>query len=344
MSIKKTVAIAAAAAALTALALPAMAETTLYGSARMSAFWNTVDVDSAVGSNTDFNEHLQGNSRFGAKFANGNMTGRVELGTGVNLRLLYGSYKFDFGSVLVGQDYNKYWVGSEQVYGDDNGNNSYGSLWDTRQPQVRVQLNNGLYLAAIQPSTISAPTTTENYLPKLNVGYDGKIDNFSYGVGVVGQSYKVQVATTGDTGGTITSLMGYAHGKFTAGPAAVVFNLGIGQNMGDMGFTSISGKNKFAVSGNKIEDTTNFEGMVQGSYTVSPMVKLNAGVGYVLDKNDTYLNDDNLMAIFVNAPITVAKGFTVVPEISYVDELDNAANNANGNKTYAVGAKLQMDF
>ena len=55
--------------------------------------------------------------------AAGDMTGKVELGFGasaVTTRLLYGSYKYDFGKVLVGQDYNNYYVGSASVVLDDN--------------------------------------------------------------------------------------------------------------------------------------------------------------------------------------------------------------------------------
>jgi len=345
MNFKKAATIAAAAGALAALAVPAMAETTLYGQARLATFYNIVDTEAAGinnGNSADYDEHLQGNARLGINFSDGKMTGKVEYGTGVNLRLLYGSYKFDFGSVLIGQDYNKYWVGSDQVAVDDNGNNGYGALWDTRQAQIRLTLNNGFYLGAIQPSNTGA-AASENYLPKVNVGYDGKAGNFTYGVGVVGQTYKQTVAAVGAVAAlddTVTSVMGYFHGKLVAGPTALLFNLGVGQNMGDMNFLSTGHSNKY-YSG---ENTTNIEGMVQGSYTFSPMVKLNAGLGYAVDDNDKFTNKDDVMAVFVNAPITLAKNFTVTPEISYLDTLDQATTNVKGDKLTYVGAKWQMNF
>ena len=96
------------------------------------------------------------------------------------------------------------------------------------------------------------------------------------------------------------------------------------------------------------EDTTSFEGFVQGSYTLSPMLKLNCGIGYAMDKNDSFKRDDTRLAAFVNAPVSLGKGFTVVPEFTYIDQLDQAydvaGKNIKGDKQYIAGAKWQMDF
>lgn len=352
MSLKRAATIVAAAGALSALAIPAMAETTFYGSARVATYWNTVDKPGAE-TNTDFTETLQGNSRFGMKASNGDLSGRFELGVGpsaVKLRLLYGSYKFNFGSVLVGQDYNNYYVASEEVSYDDNTNDGYGSLKDDRLPQIKVTLNNGLYFSAIQPNTNGNESTTRNYLPKLNVGYEGKAGNLSYGFGAVGQTFNQTKGTTPTTGtipvGSIntnkdvTAFMGYVHGKLTSGPVALLVNFGAGQNMGNMGFKSISHANSYYLDKN----TTNIEAMVQGSYTASEMLKLNVGVGYAVDDNSNYQHKDDFLGVFVNTPITIAKGFTVVPEFNYRDNLNEAFGATKGEKDYRVGAKWQMDF
>lgn len=349
MNFKKTVAIVAAAGAMAALAVPAMAETSIYGSARLATFYNTVD-DTVIGSNTDFEEALHANSRLGVNFSNGTQGAKVEVGVGpagLSTRHIYGTQKFDFGTVLVGQTENPYYFFSASVAKQDNVNNNYGSLWDTRLAQIKLTMDNGLYVAAIVPST--AAGTSENYFPKMNVGYEGKAGNFAYGGGVVGQTYKIQTAATGATGDTVTSLLGYFHGKLTAGAAAVQFNLGVGQNMGNMGFTSANGATTAAASAGSTnvyaggEDTVSMEGYVQGSYTLSPTMKLNAGVGYAQDDNDAFVDVDNRMTMFVNANITLAKGFSVTPEFAYFDQLDQAAGT-KGNKEYLVGAKWQMDF
>jgi len=344
MNFKKTVAIAAAAGALTALAIPAMAETTIYGSARLATFYNIVDTRSgATGSisdkNADFEEALHANSRLGVNFVNGTQTAKVEIGltpTGGNLttRHAYGAQKFDFGTVLVGQTENPYYFYTASVAKQDNVNNNYGSLWDTRQGQIKLTLNNGVYVAAITPT--AAVATTENFLPKLNVGYEGKVASFAYGAGVVGQTYKVTA-----TDKQLTSVLGYFHGTVKVDAAAIAFNLGVGQNTGNMGFTNANATATNVYTGAK--DTISAEGFVQGTYTLNPTYKLNAGVGYAMDDNDTFTKTDNRLAVFANTNITLAKGFTVTPEVAYFDQLDQASG-AKGNKEYVVGAKWQMDF
>ena len=380
MNFKKVVTIAATAGALAALAVPAMAEITPYGSIRMTTFWNTVDTNKPGnindGTTTDFKENLHANSRLGVNFSNGTHGGKIELGlntsAGVSVRHAYGTEKFNFGTVLVGQTENPYYLFSASVAKDDGVNNAYGSLWDTRTPQIKLTLNNGFYVSAMMPTDYSTSTTTalpfattENYLPKMNVGYEGKAGNFAYGAGVVGQTYKQTVAAVAFAlavpanavtntpakpavlaaaaqDDTVTSLMGYFHGKLTAGAAAMQFNLGVGQNIGDMGFMNANATptNRYTAG----EDTLTVEGYVQGSYTLSPMLNLNAGLGYVQDDNDSFVNKDNRMMMFVNTNITVAKGFVVTPEIAYFDQLDQAATNVKGDKEYLVGARWMMNF
>lgn len=353
MNFKKTVTIAAAAGALCAFALPALAETTLYGSARVQNFWKTNE-NKAVNpsdTNTDFDMHLATTSRLGINFSNGALAGKVEVGgSNSNTRLLYGTYKFDFGTLLVGQNYNGYYVGSAQVApiaADDNTNINYGALWDQRQAQIKLTLNNGVYLAAIQ-STVPVTASSELLIPKLNVGYEGKADNITFGGGIVGQTYKEQLIKK-----DIVSVMGYAHGTLQAGPAALLVNLGVGQNTGNMGLTSgnaagptagpaaayAGATNVYANS----KDTISIEGMIQGSYTVSPVVKVNAIFGYAQDDNTTFTKVDNRMSVTVNAPVTLAKNVTIIPEFDYIDQLDQR-NGTKGNKDYIYGAQMRIDF
>ena len=382
MNFKKTVAIAAAAGALSALALPAMAETTLYGSVRAATMWSTVDTKTTTAaagtksdSNTDFDLRLQNNTRLGAKFSDSKLAGQFELGFGPQttpgvttaLRLAYGTYKFDFGSLKVGQDYTPYWLGSAQIAMDDNGFHGYGDLYDGRLPQIKLTLDNGLYVAAIKGGVAAgnvavkgytgydATPATEVFLPKLSVGYEGKAGNFAYGAGVLGQIYH-DVATTDKQ---VTSFLGYVHGVVVAGPADVTFNLGAGQNLGDMGFGTTAGHASAVLvnntTGKSVKNTTSFEGFVQGGFRFDPMAKVNVAVGYAQDSNDTwkpgtaatstFKKIDNRVAVIVNAPLTIAKNFTITPEFDYLNELDNA-NSANnkGNVSYIYGAQFRMDF
>ena len=348
MNFKKTVAIAAAAAALTALAIPAMAETTLYGSARMATFYNFADVP-ATGKTAGFDEHLQGNSRFGANFSNGDVGGKVELGTGVNVRLLYGTWNFGSGKLTVGQDYNSYYTFTEQVHFDDNGLNGYGALWDTRQAQIRVNLNNGLYFAAIQPTgNVAGDPTGANaekagnvkmYLPKLNVGYAGKAGMLGYNAGVVGTTFSSKIGTKDKQ---VTAVLGYVNGSAAFGATTLMANVSASLNAGDLGFLN---RAKATAVGTDMKNQTGFEGYIQATQKISDTVKGSVGVGYAGDKLDTTgAKFDDKIVVFVNAPITLAKNVTVTPEFDYYDQLNNAAGKSEKSKAYALGAKWQINF
>lgn len=351
MSIKKVLTIAAAAAALTALSIPAMAESTLYGSARMATFYNFADLKGKDSSG--FDEHLQANSRLGFRANNGAVGGVAELGAsaaattgnGISLRLLYGTWDFGSGVLTVGQDYNSYYSFTEQVHGDDNNMNGYGSLWDTRQAQIRVNLKNGLYFAAITPTgNVSGTTTGTNaentspnnkmYLPKLNLGYKGKAGTFNYNVGVVGQtlenSYKEQ----------ITAILGYVQGRAAFGATSVLASFSYAQNAGNMGFSGRAS----ATGTTDIVNANGFEGFLQVGQRFSDTLSANVGFGYTADKYDTSgAKYDDKMLIFVNAPITLAKNVTVTPEFSYYDQLDKNGATED-SKSYALGAKWQINF
>lgn len=342
---KKTLIAASAAAALTAaLVVPAMADTSLYGSARVTTFWNMTDKDSNADnkSDTDLIHGIQGNSRLGVNFSQDRLGGKVEIGAAkaFSSRHLYGTYKFDAGTLLVGQTENPYYFYSDQVANGDNVNNNYGALWDTRQAQVKFTMNNGFYISAIEPSVQATGLGTNKdvdiYLPKLCVGYEGKAGNFAYGAGVVGQTYK-DIALDED----ILSAMLYFHGKVAAGPATIKFNVGAGQNTGNMGFTNANATATNKYTGG--EDTTSIEGFVQAGFAASPTVAVNVGAGYAMDDNDSFANTDNRMLVFVNAPITLAKGVSITPEITYIDHMDQH-NDSDGGSAVLVGAKWQISF
>ncbi len=346
MDFKKVAAIVAAAGALTALAIPAMAEITPYGSARMATFYNFQDIKTGTGQTAGFDEHLQSNSRFGVDYTGGVVTGKVELGTGVNVRLLYGTWDFGAGTLVVGQDYNNYYLGSAQTHLDDNGNNGYGALWDTRQPQVKVNLKNGLYLSLIQATgnvngdqfgaNAEATSGLKMYMPKLNVGYKGKAGAVDYNAGVVGTTFKNVAA-----GKDVFAYLGYASGTATFGATSLVANISGSQNAGNLGFL-----NRVSYDATNKKDSIGFEGYVQVTQKLSDMFSANLGFGYLGDKVDVTNKDkfDDRMLIFVNAPITLAKNVVVTPEVSYYDQLkDNTGANEN-KKAYAVGAQWKISF
>lgn len=348
MNFKKTVAIAAAAGALTALAIPAMAEVTPYGSLRLLTGYHTVKAPNKS-SDTDLYLKNAASTNFGIFASGGDLGGRVEFGiadplggggqAALNIysRVMFGTYKMSAGTLLIGQDYTKSWNPSGVVTEDRPSNGGWGNFYAGRLPQVRFETNFGLYAALIQPTTKLADSAQKSYIPKLNVGYDGKAGPVGFGAGVEGQTFK---DTTLDK--QINSFLAYARASFATGPVALKANIGVGQNLGNAGFTG-AGYVRKSLTSNDIENTTRVEGYLQAGFTVSPMLKLVAIVGGANDDNDTWAKSDSQYTVELNAPITVAKNFIITPEIAYFDYLkDNKGDKQN--KEYYYGAHWKLNF
>ena len=326
-------------AAIVAIATPALAEYNFYGSVRVKTFY--LDEDKNAADDQDFTLELQPNTHFGAKVQEGKLGGKIELGlktqaTGVYTRLAFGTYKFDAGTLLVGQTYSPYFSNASQVYKDDRGFSGFGNLWDARNPQIRFDLNSGLYFVA--GKTIStannvtggtANATTDTLLPKLTVGFKNKAGKFAYNLGATYQSFD-----TGATEESVTSYLGYADIGFTQDQFSLRTKLHYGQNLSDLGITDRNSKYNVATG----DDTTSYGGWVQAGFAGATV-----GVGYVVDDIDGAPETDDQMAAFINYKIKVAKGFTITPEICYMDYMDDE-NGVDQGDHLAIGAQWKMDF
>ncbi len=139
---KKLFVLFTALALVVAFTLPAAAADAaswaFYGSSRVSTFYEGVDKDLDT---DNFSLGLQGNSRIGARVKNGAISGRFEYGTGVNTRLLYGSWDFGGGSFTVGQMYtpvNMFY--SNQVFGSDTDLLNVGGVYGGRNAALRLSM------------------------------------------------------------------------------------------------------------------------------------------------------------------------------------------------------------
>jgi hypothetical protein len=98
---------------------------------------------------------LQSNSRVGANVKAGDIGGRFEYGTGVNLRLLYGTWNFGPGTFLVGQDYTPlaYFISDQcGLGGGDCGLIFWGTVYTGRHPQLKLTMG-GFKVALIDPNS-----------------------------------------------------------------------------------------------------------------------------------------------------------------------------------------------
>ncbi len=373
------------------LAAPAMAASiTPYGSMRLGTYWVNNDFNDYNPAWTDEDDDsslmidIATISRFGAKGKAGDIYGQVELGLkgvqnqvgyttgslGVYTRLLYGKWDFGGGTLLVGQDYTPVtYTSSQQGIGvfDDVNSQSYdlqnafigaGCLWDSRRPQIRLNLDNGFYVAAIQtqdgtPQNAVANGDIDVILPKMVVGFNFKTEGLYLGPGFAYNSYNYDDGVAGGFDDDITSWFLFLHGKVDLGAVALKFTGHYGENLGDYG---IAGRDnpygpafnasKAVVVGADVEDATCLGGWVQAAFALDPGT-LTLGWGYSSSENDDLVagvdEADEMMGYFVNYKIPITDNFSVTPEFDYWDGMENAAGTDDPDH-WALGATWQIDF
>lgn len=316
-------------AAVAMIATPALADVTPYGSARIAAVYASTD-DGATTTDA-LNILLQENTRFGIKANTGDVTGRIEIGLrGLNyVRLAYGTVKLGEGTFLVGQTYTPQTKFSNQALNQDLGFIGFGALYDGRQPMLKYNMDNGLYFAAIENDKLIADG---DLIPKLIAGYMGKGGGITYNVGVAYQSYEEAVNAN-----KVQSYLAFVCGDAKFGDWAFIYGLHYGQNLGDYGILGRSDAADYVLANDS--DSTGYGLMLEADIAGWAF-----GVGYTADDQDELGADsDAQMAVFVNYTAQIAKGFKIVPEVTYVDWMEDSAGVDEGD-LFLVGAKFQMDF
>jgi len=396
---KKLFVILAAVGLLVASTVPAMAaaEWSFYGSVRMSTFWDDTDFGNVTttfydpginANNTALRPDddglsawgLQGNSRIGAKVKAGDIGGRFEYGHGPNpsLRLLFGTWNFGSGTLLIGQDYTPTTVFiSNQVYGGDWDLLNVGTPYRGRNPQIKLKIG-GFQLALIEPDfslvgvnyfdstgvTIPAGTTvnakydydynipeiaasyTFSFGPIKLTAYGGYLTYDEVGATVVGASWVEQE----------TSIDAYVYGASATanmGPFYLKGDIAFGQNWNQYGLTYMSQSynpiRTYDVGTNLLteQDADDWCFALVAGFKVNDMLSFEAGYGYTESEQDANQAENTAANMYLQATINIAKGFFIVPEIGKVDykDIKSAAGAVTdqGDVTYA-GMKWQINF
>jgi len=99
----------------------------------------------------------------------GNIGGRFEYGSAPSLRLLFGTWNFGSGTLLVGQDYGSYFYLVSNLCGPGGGECNgigFGSIYPGRVPQIKL-LFGGLSISLEQSQTLNSfqGTTVTPILP-----------------------------------------------------------------------------------------------------------------------------------------------------------------------------------
>ena len=351
------------------------AEWNMYGSARVNTWYQSFDSGVSGASKVEGLDHdLQGNARIGAnvKF-NDQIGGRFEYGSGPNLRLLYGTYDFDGGQFLVGQTYGPLsgYFYSDSVYGDDGDLLGVGQFYGGREPMIQLAMA-GFKVALIKTRTgaslggvvtnqrvfhedydiiftsdglevpyedVEAATSTEVKLPKIELAYRFKADQFFVDVFGGYQTYKELDTSLGDQ--SIDSWVAGVGGGVNFGAMYLKAGVHISQNSGQYGATN--GGNA-AISDGRVIDNDGFGYLAVLGYKASDSIKVEAGYGSNMNELDVAgSNEDEIVQYYANLTYTIVPGFFVVPEIGFIDYKDSASGSDQGDLTYA-GLKWQINF
>jgi hypothetical protein len=358
---KKLFVCALAVAMVFAFTAPTMAaDWNFYGSARFATFSNDVDPQVAgVDSDTDTLWATQGNSRIGANVSAGDVGGRFEYGTGINLRLLYGTWNFGAGTLIVGQDYtpmaefysNQVWATDEDLLGN-------GMAYTGREGQIKLRFG-GFDIAFVTPVTQATllnsagatVTSGDNdvTLPKIMMSYKFATDMFSVKPYLGYQTYDF---TTGVTSVTqqesIDSWVYGVGGKVNFGPAYVAANIWGGTNAGNFGMYMAESANAIIGANGEIVDNDTLAYAAVIGFKASDMFTIEGGYGTSKNEID-YMGvsvEDTSFSYYINCTINLAPGVFVVPEFGVysLDEIEAAGVSIDQAETTYFGAKWQINF
>ena len=343
-----------AVALIAAFSVPATAgdaEWNFYGSARMATFSIDNSKEMNTGGHTpptsdrDTQWALQGNSRIGARVSAGDVGGRFEYGSTPNLRLLYGTWNFGAGQLLVGQGYVPVNIFiSNQVFGSDTDMLNTGGVYGGRQPMIRLKFGDFVF-AMVTPGT-TVPVTglagqeVDTVLPKLELAYTFKTDMFS--VGVIAGYNSVEIDTDGKDY-SVDSYVAGLWGSINLGPAYIKANVAQEQNPGNYGLF-IAGDGAANFAGGKVKDTSSLAYLAVAGVKLGDAINIEGGYGVLSHESDVAgEKDDDTTAYYVQCTIGLAPGVMIIPEFGVIDYDKNAANVKEGDTTY-FGAKWQINF
>ena len=344
---KKLIVILAAIALVGAFTLPAMAaDWNFYGSARMATFYTSVD-DGVAGTDDvkDLQWDQQGNSRIGAnvKF-NDEIGGRFEMSDSFGKRLLYGTYNFGAGQLLLGQSYTPtVYFYSNSVYDGDGDLLGVGQFYTGRQPMIQLSMA-GLKVALVtQASGAALGTSQEFMLPKIEASYGFKTDQFFVDVFAGYQTYEEKGTSIGDE--DVDAWVAGLGGGVNFGPVFFKAGVHMSQNQGNYGAYNPAGMpDEAAIIGGELVDNDGLGYLAVLGFKASDKLTFEVGYGHEENEQDVSNSEaDETDQYYGNVTYLITPGFFIVPEIGIIDYKEDASKADEGDLFYA-GLKWQINF
>jgi hypothetical protein len=381
---KKLIVILAVIAMVGAFTATAMADVSLYGSARFRTYYADVDSGGAgVDSDKDLEWRMGHLTRFGANFKSDKITGKFEMdaragaagatgniesdsgasGLGnMRLRHLWGEYDFGAGKLMVGQNYPLYDAPVSGINYYSGGLQKFGGIGYDIARTSQIRLTFGDFRVAFLPpdtsKTIPGGTNTTPYsevnttFPKVELRYDMKMDAFALDFIGGWQTYEIEDYnhTTGVGSANTEDVTSYVlgvRGKFNFGPGYAGLGLTYRVNGNNYGAWTVSTKESPIFQGNDLKDATAFGAVAALGWKVNDMFTLEASYAMLNSEQDTSAdNEDDCQVYGVIAQITMAPGVYIIPEIIFQDNKDVITNGATTEQGDATifGVFWRIDF
>ncbi|MCJ8499367.1 hypothetical protein [Desulfatitalea alkaliphila] len=275
-------------------------------------------------------------------------------------RLAYGQWNFGAGSLIFGKHYTPAtFLGYSNMVGDlgDSGDANLlvaGLPYIGRQPQIRLTIA-GIELALIEQNTAQDDLNydeIDRVLPRIEAAYVFRTPVIAIRPVLGYQTYKVNDLGPGGDYRNIESYLAGLGISLTLGPAYVKMTGAWQQNAGNYGNSNVLAP--YARSATAVDDAQSLQGTFVAGFKFSPAFFIEAGVAYTENKVDLAANVESKQkgaVYYLQAPFTVAKGFTIIPEVGQLDRGDwvnpspllPLGDYAQGRMTYFV-ANLRIDF
>jgi len=378
----------------TVLCVSLFAEFTPYGSVRVNYFFNMYDKDymkytTEIDKSRTINDYmLSASSCFGFDYELDDISANIEFAAvsgdsgenvGIEIFTLWAKYQFDGFSLLAGKAEDGTSSLASQVWGEELGLIGYGYVYGDANPQIRFELDNGLYFALIKPYKDDDPiganyaeagatdddidiitSSIDAIIPKINLGWDFSSDDSSIMLSGMFQMYKYDKDFSGlEDDFTVMSWLVAVTGEFAQfAPLSIQIHSYFGQNIGNMGYEGSNNGAVWAVPRDKLNDpnpkeemitTTNSGCFISLGYDFSESFNLNAGWGASYSENDYYFKDDACMGVYLQG-IWKLDDFSIIPELGMMMDMDDPYGDYSGGKeaprgnTMYGGVQLRYDF
>jgi hypothetical protein len=326
-----------------------------YGNARIGYWYDMQDKDfnNGVADRTVLHYDLFSTSRFGAIFTGEAYKGKIEVcmaRTGVNLRQVWGEYDFGMMKVLVGQYYTGFFDLPNQataiVSASENLMIGYGLTYDSRNPMIKLSLDNGAYLIFMEPKLVDPAGVggVDALLPKVNLGMRFNFDSLmlhpTFGINMSQYNKDFNAA------GMDESVLAYAAAltaKYCMGDLTILAQGSLGQNVKDYGILSGATGGKAVWDGTDILNATTTAGYLELKYKLNDKTTLMAGGGFSGTDRDDYDDPNTAITAYLNAKINLHPKMFIMPEVGMIDEQEDGMGNVEGSRMY-FGLNLQADF